>query len=170
MRTRPLSNEYPEYYDRYVSLVPDIDIEEILRAQRDDTLTLLSSLPEESSARSYAHGKWTLKEVVGHLTDTERVMAFRMLSIARGESTALPGFDQDSYVASAKFNQLRWAQLQTDFYNVRSATLSLITTMDELAWTRKGTVWNHPVSARAIAYIIAGHERHHLTVIRDRYL
>ena len=87
-----------------------------------------------------------------------------------GESTALPGFDQDSYVASAKFNQLRWAQLQTDFDNVRSATLSLITTIDELAWTRKGTVWNHPVSARAIAYIIAGHERHHLTVIRDRYL
>ncbi len=170
MRTRPLSNEYSEYNDRYVSLVPDGDIEEMLSKQRTDTLTLLSSLPEESAARAYAPGKWTLKEVVGHMTDTERVMSYRMLCIARGESTALPGFSQDSYVSSANFNRLPWEQLQTDFDKVRSATLSLITTIDELGWVRKGTVWNSPVSARAIAYIIAGHELHHLTVIRDKYL
>ena len=170
MRTRPLPNEYPEYYNRYVSLVSDGDIEDILRTQQTNTLTLLSSLPEESSERSYARGKWTLKDVVGHMADTERVMSFRLLSIARGESAALPGFDQDNYVACANFNQVRWQHLQTDFDRVRSATLSLVTTIDELAWTRKGTVWNHSVSARAIAYIIAGHELHHLGIIRDRYL
>ena len=145
MRTRPLSNEYPEYYGRYVSLIPNGDIEEMLSKQRTDTLTYLSTLTEELAARAYAPGKWSLKEVVGHMTDTERVMSYRMLCIARGESTALPGFDQDSYVYSANFNRLSWEQLQTDFDKVRSATLSLIASIDESAWVRKGTVWNGPV-------------------------
>jgi len=170
VRTRPLSNEYPEYYGRYVSLVPDGDIADTLRKQRTETMTLLSRISDESAGRSYAPGKWTLKEVLGHLSDTERVMSFRMLAIARSETTPLPGFDQDIYVSSANFNQLTWAQLQADFDTVRSATLSLIATIDDVASIRHGTVWNSSVSARAISYIIAGHELHHLAVVRDKYM
>lgn len=170
MRTRPLANEYPEYYERYVSLVPNGDIEEILRRQRSETNALLNSVSEESSLRAYAPGKWTLKEVIGHMSDTERVMAYRMLAMARKESTPLQGMDQDLYVSAANFNRLTWAQLQADLGIVRSATLSLILTIDEAAWIRTGTVWDSSVSTRAFAYIIAGHELHHLKVIGDRYL
>ncbi len=170
MRTKPLSNEYPAYYDSYLNLIPDGDIEVILSHQRRDTLSLLGSLPEESAARAYAEGKWTLKEVVGHMADTERVMSYRMLCIARGETVALPGFDQDSYASIANFQRLSWEQIQSDYQQVRSATLSLLTTIDEPSWVRTGTVWNVPVSTRAIAYIIGGHELHHLSVIRDKYL
>lgn len=170
MRTRPSFGEYPEYYDRYVSLVRDGNIEETLRQQQTGTIALVGSISDESAAKSYALDKWTLKEVIGHLADTERVMSYRMLAIARNESTPLPGFNQDLYVASANFNQLPWARLQADFDAVRSATLSLISTIDNQAWIRYGTVWNSSVSARAISYIIAGHELHHLAVIRDKYL
>lgn len=170
MRTRPLANEYPEYYERYVSLVPDGDIEEILRRQRSETNALLNSVSEESSLRAYAPGKWTLKEVIGHMSDTERVMAYRMLAMARKESTPLQGMDQNLYVSAANFNQLTWAQLQADLGIVRSATLSLILTIEEAAWIRTGTVWDSSVSTRAFAYIIAGDELHHLKVIGERYL
>lgn len=170
MRSKPLSNEYPAYYESYVSLIPDGDIEAILSSQRTNTLALFKSVSEELAAKAYSQGKWTLKEVVGHMADTERVMAYRMLCIARGESSALPGFDQDSYVSVANFNQMTWEVIQSDFDHVRTATLHLIKTIDEVSWDRKGSVWNNSVSTRAIAYIIAGHELHHLTVIRDKYL
>jgi hypothetical protein len=170
MRTRPLTSEYPEYYERYVSLVPDGDIEEILYQQQTQTLTFLNSVSEETAGKAYALDKWTLKEVFGHMSDTERVMSYRMLAMARNERTPLQGMDQDLYVFSAKFNQFSWVQLLKDFEMVRLATLTLISTIDEESWNRKGTVWDVPVSTRAFAYIIAGHELHHLAVIRDRYL
>lgn len=170
LRTRPLSNEYPEYYDRYVSLVPEGDIVEILHEQQTKTIILLNSVSEEYAGKAYAPGKWTLKEVIGHMSDTERVMSYRMLAMARNEGTPLQGMDQDLYVSSAKFDQFSWVQLHTDLKTVRSATLSLISTVDDEAWIRKGTVWNVPVSTRAFAYIIAGHELHHLKVICDKYL
>lgn len=170
LRTRPLSNEYPEYYEKYVSMVPDGDIGEILRRQQSKTNALLNSVSEETAAKAYAPGKWTLKEVIGHMSDTERVMSYRMLAMARKEGAPLQGMDQDLYVSSANFNHLTWSQLQVDLGIVRSATLSLISTIDEAAWMHTGTVWNTNVSARALAYIIAGHELHHLQVIRDRYL
>jgi DinB superfamily len=170
VRSRPSSNEYPEYYDRYVNLVPDGDIEEILSKQRTETITLLSNVSEVSARKAYAPGKWTLKEVIGHMSDTERVMSYRMLAIARNESTPLQGMDQDVYVSAANFNKLSWAQLQADLATVRSATLSLISTIDDVAWIRNGTVWNSSVSTRVFAYIIAGHELHHLKVICDKYL
>lgn len=170
MRTRPSSNEYPEFYERYISLVPDGDIEEILLRQGSETKALLNSLSEETAMRSYAPGKWTLKELIGHLSDTERVMAYRMLAMARKEPAQLQGMDQDLYVSSANFNELTWDQLQVDLGIVRSATLSLISTIDEEAWVRTGTVWDNSVSTRTFAYIIAGHELHHMKIIRDRYL
>ncbi|PEJ60571.1 MULTISPECIES: DinB family protein [unclassified Bacillus (in: firmicutes)] len=169
MRPRPLSIENPENA-RYVSLVPDGDIKEILSKQRTNTITLLSSVSEESSRKAYAPGKWTLKEVIGHLTDSERVMSYRMLAIARNESAPLPAMDQDQYVSAANFNKLSWEQLLAGLDTVRSNTLSLISTIDDVAWDRNGTVMNKPVSIGIIAYGIAGHELHHMKVISDKYL
>ncbi|MEH7514452.1 DinB family protein [Gottfriedia acidiceleris] len=169
MRPRPLSIENPEHA-RYVSLVPDGDIKEILSKQRTKTITLLSSVSEESSRKAYAPGKWTLKEVIGHMTDSERVMSYRMLAIARNESAPLPAMDQDQYVSAANFNKLSWEQLLAGLDTVRSNTLSLISTIDDAAWNRYGTVMNRPVSIGIIAYGIAGHELHHMKVISDKYL
>lgn len=112
--SRTLSNEYPEYYERYVSLVPNGNIEEILLKQRSETNAVLNSIFEESAWRAYATGKWTLKEVIGHMSDTERVMSYRMLAMARKESFPLQGMDQDLYVSVANFNQLTWSQLKID--------------------------------------------------------
>lgn len=169
VRPRPLSIENPEH-DRYVSLVPDGDILEILSNQRTKTITLLSSVSEESARKAYAPGKWTLKEVIGHMTDSERVMSYRMLAIARNESEPLPAMDQDQYVSAANFNKLSWEQLIAGLDTVRSNTLSLISTIDDEVWDRNGTVMNRPVSIGTIALGIAGHELHHMKVIRDKYL
>ncbi|OXT15808.1 squalene--hopene cyclase [Bacillus sp. OG2] len=169
MHPRPLYIENPEHR-RYVSLVPDGDIEEILSEQRTKTITLLSSVSEESARKAYAPGKWTLKEVIGHMTDSERVMSYRMLAIARNESESLPAMDQDQYVAAANFNRLSWEQLLAGLDTVRSNTLTLISTIDDAAWVRNGTVMNSPVSVGTIAYGIAGHELHHMKVISEKYL
>jgi len=169
VRPRPLSIENPEY-DRYVSLVPEGDIIEILSKQRTKTITLLSSVSEESARKAYAPGKWTLKEVIGHMTDSERVMSYRMLAIARNESEPLPAMDQDQYVSAANFNKLSWEKLLAGLDTVRSNTLNLISTIDDAAWNRNGTVMNKPVSLSTIAYGIAGHELHHMKVIVDKYL
>ncbi|MGX6443540.1 DinB family protein [Neobacillus sp. K501] len=169
MRPRPLFIENPEQ-DRYVRLVPDGDIEEILSKQRTKTITLLSSVSEESAREAYAPGKWTLKEVIGHMTDSERVMSYRMLAIARNESSQLPAMDQVQYVSAANFNKLSWEQLLAGLDTIRSNTLNLISTIDDVAWVRNGTVMNSPVSVGTIAYGIAGHELHHMKVIRDKYL
>ncbi|WP_449620000.1 DinB family protein [Robertmurraya sp. Marseille-Q9965] len=169
MRPRPLFIENPEQ-NRFVSLVPDGDIEDILNNQRTKTITLLSSVSEESAMKAYAPGKWTLKEVLGHMTDSERVMSYRMLAIARNESAPLPAMEQDQYVSAANFNKLSWEQLLAGFDTVRSNTLSLISTIDDAAWVRNGTVMNSQVSVATIAYGIAGHELHHVKVISDKYL
>lgn len=169
MRTRPLADEYPENYGGYVDLVPNRDIETVLAAQHAQTMAFLHAL-EELEGAPYAPGKWSLKEVIGHMTDTERVMSYRLLAVARNDSTPLPGMDQDLYVAGANFNQSTWKQLQAEYDAVRSATRSLFHTIDDAAWLRKGTLSSGPASTRAIAYIIAGHELHHLQVIRDKYL
>ncbi|MFQ3545019.1 DinB family protein [Halobacillus rhizosphaerae] len=169
MRPRPLCIDNPEN-DNYVRLVPDGDIEEILSNQRTKTITLLNSVSEESASKAYAPGKWTLKEVIGHMTDSERVMSYRMLAIARNESEPLPAMEQDRYVTMANFNKLSWEQLLAGLDAVRANTLSLISTIDDAAWVRSGTVMNSPVSVGIIAYGIAGHELHHLKVISDKYL
>lgn len=169
VRPRPLFIENPEH-ERYVSLVPDGDIEEILRNQRTKTITLLRSVSEETARKAYAPGKWTLKEVIGHMTDSERVMSYRMLAIARNESAPLPAMEQDQYVSAANFNKLSWEQLLAGLDAVRSNTLCLISTIDDAAWVRKRTVLNSTVSVGTIAYGIAGHELHHMKVISDKYL
>ena len=128
------------------------------------------SISEQASLYRYGSDKWSIKEVVGHMADTERVMAYRLLCAARGEPSELHGFDQDQWMQEAAFTQIPFDQILNDFRIVREATLSLSKTLSEDAWSRRCTVGGHPTSANAIAYIIAGHELHHRTIILERYV
>jgi hypothetical protein len=167
---RPGSTEYIPYYDRYISQVPDGDLVETLRSQIADTLSLLRGIPEERASHRYAPGKWSIKEVVGHLADVERIMTYRALRIARGDSTPMPGFDENAYVPAANFDARSLASLAHEFEQVRSATIAFLETLEPVAAARRGTANNAEISARALAYIIAGHERHHVAILRERYL
>ncbi|MFN2597963.1 MAG: DinB family protein [Pyrinomonadaceae bacterium] len=167
---RPGTDEYAPYYEKYVSLVPAGGIVETLRRQSADTLALLRSLTEEQAASRYEPGKWSVKEVVGHICDGERVFAYRALRFARNDSTPLPGFDQDPYVAAGNFDARTIRDLADEFESVRAATLSLFASLDEEAWARRGAANDTPVSVRALAHIIAGHELHHVGILREKYL
>ncbi|HEY0078915.1 MAG TPA: DinB family protein [Pyrinomonadaceae bacterium] len=167
---RPEAGEYGSYFEGYVSLVPEGDVVETLARQIEETLGLLRSLPESRGGERYEPGKWSIRELLGHMSDTERVFAYRALCIARGDTAPLPGMDQDVYVAGANFDARTLADLTDEFEQVRRATLALFRPMDETAWLRRGTANNNPFSVRALAHVCAGHELHHLRVLRDRYL
>lgn len=167
---RPTPDEYGAFYAGYVARVPEGDLTTILKAQVVETLALLDGVPEAVADRSYAPGKWTLKEVVGHMADTERVMGYRALCIARGDRTPLPGFEQDDYVAAAGFGKRRLDDLAAELGHLRAGTVSLLGGLEPGAWSRLGEASGHPVSVRALACIIAGHELHHYAVLRERYL
>jgi uncharacterized damage-inducible protein DinB len=167
---RPQSTEYIPYYGKYISLVPDGDLVDTLRAQIGGTLSLLHTIPEERASHRYAPGKWSIKEVAGHLADVERVMTYRALRIARGDSTPLPGFDENAYVPAANFQARSLASIAHELAHVRAATVAFLETLEPVAAARRGTANNAEISARALAYIIAGHERHHVAILRERYL
>jgi uncharacterized damage-inducible protein DinB len=167
---RPASTDYAPYYGRYVDRVPDGSIVETLRHQLADTLALVAGLPEPKARHRYAPGKWSVKEVLGHVADCERVFAYRALRIGRGDTTPLAGFDQDAYAAVAPYDERPLASIVAELQAVRAATLALLEGFDEAAWGRRGTANDVPVSVRAIAWIIAGHERHHREVLRGHYL
>ena len=170
MLSRPESDEYFDYYGRYVALVPDGDVRDHLRAQLFETVALLEGVAEAKAEQAYGAGKWTLKEVVLHMADTERVFGYRMLRIARGDTTPLPGFEQDEWVPHSCANARAMSSLVLEFAAVRASTLALVDSLPVEAWVRKGTASGHAISARALAYIAAGHERHHVAIIRERYL
>lgn len=167
---RPDETEYLSYYGRYISLVPDGDILSVLSRQFDDTLALLKSIPESRAAFRYAPDKWSIKEVVGHMIDTERIFAYRALRFARNDRTPLPGYEQDDYVANGSFDEYPLDDLSAEFESVRRSTLFLFKHLDEEAWMRRGVANDSEASVRALAYIIAGHELHHREVLRSRYL
>jgi uncharacterized damage-inducible protein DinB len=167
---KPQTNEYAPYYEKYVSLVPEGDVVETLERQLDDTLALLRGITEERAGYRYAPGKWSVKEVVGHIIDTERIFSYRALAIARGERQPLPGMDQDEYMAGADFDSRTLADLTEEFSHVRRANVLMLRGLSEEAWTRRGTASDNEVTVRAIAYIIAGHEAHHVKILRERYL
>lgn len=167
---RPTASEYAPYYDRYISLVPAGDVLQHLNAQINSTLAVLRGISEAQSLRRYAPGKWSIKEVLGHVCDSERVMSYRALCLSRGDQTPLPGFEQDDYVKAANFDARAWADLIGEFEIIRAATVSLFRGFETAATERLGTANDTAVSVRALAYIIAGHERHHLKVIQERYL
>src|ERR1019366_6972622 len=170
MLTRPAADEYFEYYGRYIALVPDGDVRDHLRTQLSETIALLSAVPDAKAERAYGAGKWTLKEVVLHMADTERVFGYRTLRIARGDTTPLPGFEQDEWVPHSCANTRPMTSLVLEFATVRTATLALYDSLPAEAWARRGTASGHSISARALAYIAAGDERQHLNIIRERYL
>jgi uncharacterized protein (TIGR03083 family) len=167
---RPDGGEYAEFYAKYVARVPDGDIVAILATQIDDTLALLRELSDDQAGGTYGPGKWSVKEVVGHVADAERVFAYRMLRIARGDATPLPGFDENAYVPTADFNARPLASLLAELVAVRRATVALLAGLPDDAWTRTGTASNAVVSVRGAAWITAGHELHHREILVSRYL
>ena len=164
------SNEYAPFYAGYVSQVNNQDILEVLRLQSQELEQLFSSLSEEQGLFAYADGKWTLKELLGHLNDAERVFSYRLFRIGRGDQTPLPGFEQDDYIETALSNQRTIQSLIEEFKGIRAATLSLIDSLSDEDLLRKGTASNTPVSVRALMAITAGHVKHHLVIIKERYL
>lgn len=168
--TQPDATEYAPYYEKYTSLVPAGDVIATLSSQLEDTLSFLRGLSEEQAASRYAPDKWSLKEVVGHMLDTERIFGHRAFRFARNDQTALPGFEQDDYVRAGNFDKRRMSDLVDEFEQVRRANLCLLRSLDNEAWLRRGIASDNEVSVRALAYILAGHETHHLKIIRERYL
>jgi hypothetical protein len=166
---RPESDEVPAHYVGYVSKVPEHDPVAVLATQIDATAALLGGLSDADALKRYAPGKWSVKEIVGHLADTERIMAYRALRIARGDETPLPGFDENAYVPPAKFDARALADLVGDLRTVRAATVALFRTFDADAWRRRGTASGKPISVRALGYMIPGHERHHVEILKTRY-
>ena len=166
---RPQPGEYASFYERYIALVQDGDILNALDQQRRQMMLLLSCREEEEGDFRYAPEKWSAKEVLGHICDTERIFAYRALRIARGDATPLSGFEQDDYVRNGGFALRPLSDLVEEFIAVRRATISLLRNFDEVAWSRRGIANKNEVTVRALAYIIAGHELHHRRILEEKY-
>lgn len=166
MLQRPAADEFGSHFGTYIGLIDTDDVLPLLENNRKQVAALYSALTDEQALYRYAPDKWSLKEVLGHIADTERVMCYRMLRIARGDRTPLAGFDQDDYMASSGFDAFPVAQLLADYEAVRAATTSLTRMISPKAWARTGTASGTTMSARALACVIAGHELHHLAIIR----
>lgn len=166
---RPDPSEYAEFYAGYVALVPEGDVVASLRDGRERMKEALATLPESSGDHRYAAGKWSVRTLVGHMIDAERVFSYRAMRIARGDTTPLPSFDENAYAAAAESDTRRVAELVAELLALRDCTARLFASLPEAAWTRTGTASNATVSVRAIAYITAGHSLHHLAVLKDRY-
>ena len=167
---KPEPSEYAPYYGQYISLVQGDDVVRSLEQQIAGTVELLSALTESQGEHRYAPDKWSIKQVIGHLSDGERVFSYRAMRIARADRTPLASFEQNDYVANGPFERCRLADLVDEFASIRRATVHLFRQLDEAAWTRRGTASDKEVSVRALAYIIAGHELHHRAVLKEKYL
>lgn len=164
---RPSDDESSSYYRSYILLVPDGDIVQSLRSQAAELCGLLHDLDELRATASPAAGAWSVKQVLQHLCDTERLFCFRALWFARGEQTALPGMEPDPWVAQSAANGRSLVDLLGEHGHVRAASLALFAQLDHAAWLRRGVASDAPVSVRALAWIIAGHERHHLGALQQ---
>jgi len=166
---KPQPGEFAAYYERYISQVAPPDILAAFDQQRRDMVRVLSGRNEPDGNLRYAPDKWSVKEVLGHVCDAERIFSYRALRIARGDATPLASFEQNNYVANGPFALLALSDLVEEFIAVRRATISLFRNFDEAAWTRMGVASNNPVSVRALAWIIAGHELHHRRILEEKY-
>ncbi len=167
---RPESTEYYEYYEKYVKLVPENDIVHALALQGEQTLSYLRSLPMTTGDKRYAPEKWSVKEVVGHIIDIERVFGYRALFFARNTPGPLPGIEQDDWMNAATFGSRGLADLADEFESVRRSNLHLFRHLDAGAWMRRGIASEREFTVRGIAYIMLGHERHHLAILKSRYV
>jgi uncharacterized damage-inducible protein DinB len=166
----PEADEFDPYYERYVSLVAGGDIISKLSEQILGTRNLLAEINTEKADFRYAEGKWSVKELVGHMIDTERIFAYRALRIARGDETPIEGYEQDDYIKNAEFAKCSLADLAEEFMLVRKANVLMFRNLSETAWHRRGTANNKEISVRALAYISAGHEIYHVNILKERYL
>jgi len=166
---RPAADEYNSFYAGYVEKVPDGEVLKFLETQLRETRGLLSVLSEGRGGFRYAPEKWSLKEVIGHLCDAERIFAYRALRFARADETPLSSFDEDKYVPAGKFDTRTMASLVDEFVQVRDATLALVRSLDAEMGARRGTASGKPITVRALVWIIAGHTAHHVGVLKERY-
>jgi hypothetical protein len=167
---RPTSTEYAPYYERYVSQVSESDIMPVLRSQMDELDVLLEHVAPEQETYRYAVDKWSIRQIVGHLIDGERVFGYRLFCIARGEQQNLPGFDQNDYMLTAPYDQIELEDLLSELRLIRLGNMAMLRTLHEEAWSRAGSANSNQVTVRALAFILAGHVRHHMNVLRERYL
>jgi hypothetical protein len=166
---RPLEGEFAPFYAGYVSLVPEHNIASVLEEQADEVSERMGGFIPNREQFRYAPGKWTVRQVLGHMADAERVFGFRAFCFSRGDENPLPGFDENEYVARSIFEDVPLADLVGEFRHIRQANLIVLRRLDEEGWRRIGNASGHPVSVRALAYIMAGHVRHHLEILRTRY-
>jgi uncharacterized damage-inducible protein DinB len=167
---RPDETEYAPYYGKYIGRVPEGDILAQLASQLAETLALLRGLTPGQAGHRYAPGKWSIKQVVGHMIDTERIFAYRALRFARNDQTPLPGFEQDDYMAAARFDERALGDLTDELALVRRSSLALFRPLDESAWQRRGVASGVTMSVRALAWAMAGHEIHHREILVTKYL
>ncbi len=167
---KPEKAEYDAYYEKYISLVDENSLLESLAAQPDELHSLFYGLPDEQGSYAYADGKWTIKEVLGHLIDGERMFAYRIFRISRGDTTPIEGFEQDGYIENAYSNSRGIADLINEFRLLREANIFMLKNLKEEDWRRMGNASGLTISVRALAYIMAGHVIHHVNILRIRYL
>ena len=166
---RPTDAEYAPFYAGYVKLVPETDILGVLAGQAAEIRRLVASVPAEKEGHRYAEGKWSIRQVLGHLVDAERVFGYRAFCFSRGERAALPSFDENEYVRAARSDATPLGDLVDELALVRESNLVVLRRLEPLEWARVGTASGHPVTVRALAFIMAGHPRHHVLVLRQRY-
>jgi len=167
---RPETNEFAPYYNTYISLIEGNDVLPILDAQPAEIGAIFSNVPEEKGTFAYAEGKWTIKELLSHLIDGERMFAYRILRISRGDQTPIEGFEQDGYIENSNANNRSFADLLDEFDLQRRSNMLLINNLSDEASKRMGTASEKAVSVRALVYIMAGHVRHHINILKELYL
>ena len=166
---RPQPDEYGDFYEDYINLIDEPNVIQSLIRQGQKVYTIIRQLTDDEANHRYADEKWSVKEVMGHLVDTERIMAYRALCISRGEQTALPGYNHESYVEQGNFDQRSLQSLSTEYDALRNANISMFSSFSKKQTLRKGTANEVSVSVRALAFIIAGHEKHHLNILEEKY-
>jgi hypothetical protein len=166
---RPEASEHSAYFGRYISLISEADILTVLPRQWNETDALLRGLSEQDGGFRYAPDKWSVREVLGHINDTERIFAYRALRIARADKTPLAGFEQDDYVLAGGFEKRTLADLREEFDAIRKSTMFLFRGLEDAAWVRQGIANDNTLTVRALAYMIAGHELHHRRILLEKY-
>ena len=166
---KPETNEYDPYYGRYIGFVEHEDLLELLQRQNFQVSDVFGGFGEEKGSYRYAEGKWSVKEVLSHIIDGERIFAYRVLRISRGDTTPIEGFEQDGYIENSHANERTFANLMDEFKHLRDANLILFRNLNDADWTRMGTASEKEISVRALAYIMAGHIQHHFNILNERY-
>ena len=167
---RPQEGEFAPYYGQYVALVPSENLLDYFATQQENFASLLATLPESKLLYRYAEGKWSIKDVAQHVIDSERIFAYRALTIARNDPTNLPGFEENDYAVTAKADDRSGKEIAEDYNAARTATIALFKSFDDSVLARKGLANNQPVNVRTLGYVIAGHDLHHFNVVKERYL